>query len=96
MRISSDVFPLASHDKVGQVRSDFKGKKAIKNWQNDTFDITRYAIDFASNELAEVGALRDKYDHRLVKFEIVWFRSFWHDFTNDVATNNTDYASGTV
>ncbi|CAO3688925.1 unnamed protein product [Umbelopsis vinacea] len=25
----------------------------------------KYAIDFASNELAEVGALRDKYDHRL-------------------------------
>ncbi|KAI8581185.1 hypothetical protein K450DRAFT_233504 [Umbelopsis ramanniana AG] len=41
MRISSDVFPLASHDKVG------------------------YSIDFASKELAEIGKLREKYDHRL-------------------------------
>lgn len=44
---------------------------------------TRYSIDFASKELAEVGALRDKYDHRLVDmtwihFTVMWYLSLTH------------------
>ncbi|KAI8973250.1 UV-endonuclease UvdE-domain-containing protein [Mycotypha africana] len=41
MRMSSDMFPFASHEKVG------------------------YEIDFAAKELADVGNLAKKYNHRL-------------------------------
>ncbi|KAI9355173.1 hypothetical protein BD770DRAFT_324075 [Pilaira anomala] len=66
MRMSSEIFPFASHEKAG------------------------YDIDFAENELAEVGVLAKKFNHRLVnnmsKKEILilkYFRSRTYDGFNE-------------
>lgn len=63
MRMSSEIFPLASHDEVG------------------------YSLDFAKKELAEIGKLREKYNHRL---------TFHPGQYNQLASPNKDVVRRTI